>query len=48
MSTELIFDTSRDGDSIDAFKNKCEGKCPTLVIVKTNAGIIFGGYATSA
>ena len=48
ISTELIFDTSRDGDSIDSFKNKCEGKCPTLVIVKTNTGIIFGGYATSA
>lgn len=48
ISTQLIFDTSRDGDSIDAFKNKCEGICPTLVIVKTNTGIIFGGYATSA
>lgn len=47
LSTELIFDTSRDGDSIDDFKNKCEGKCPTLVIVKTNTGFIFGGYATS-
>ena len=48
ISTELIYDTSRDGDTIDSFKNKCEGKCPTLVIVKTNTGIIFGGYATSA
>ena len=48
ISTELIFDTSRDGDTIDSFKNKCEGKCPTLVIVKTDTGIIFGGYATSA
>ena len=48
ISTKLIFDTSRDGDSIDAFKNKCEGICPTLVIVKTNTGIVFGGYATSA
>jgi hypothetical protein len=47
ITTELIFDTSRDGDSIDAFKMKCEGKCPTLVIVKTTTGIIFGGYATS-
>ena len=32
MSTELIFDTSRDGDTIDAFKNKCEGQCPRTSI----------------
>ena len=45
---ELIFDTTRDGDSVDSFKNKCEGQSPTLVIVKTETGVIFGGYATSS
>ena len=45
---ELIFDTNRDGDSVDSFKNKCEGQSPTLVIVKTETGVIFGGYATSS
>ena len=47
ISAELIFDTYRDGDSIDSFKNKCEGKSPTLVIVKTNEDIIFGGFTTA-
>ena len=46
-SAELLFDTSRDSDTINAFKNKCEGQSPTLIIVKTDQGIIFGGYATS-
>ena len=45
--TNLIFCTSRDGDTIDAFKNKCENQSPTLVIIKTEKGIIFGGYASS-
>ena len=47
-STELIYDTSIDGDTINDFKRKCDGQFPTLVIVKTNLGLIFGGYATSA
>lgn len=46
-STELIFDTSRDGDTVNAFKNKCKGQSPTLIIIKTTTGEIFGGYATS-
>ena len=47
MSAELIFDTSRDGDTVNAFKNKCQGQSPTLIIIKTKIGEIFGGYATS-
>ena len=47
ISTELIFDTDKDGDTVDAFKKKCQGISPTLVIVKTTADIIFGGFATS-
>ena len=48
ISIELLFYTDRDGDSIDSFKNKCEGKSPTLVIIQTTTGIIFGGYASKA
>ena len=33
-STELIFDTSRDGDTVNAFKNKCQGQSPTLIIIE--------------
>ena len=46
-SAELIFDTSRDGDTVNAFKNKCQGQAPTLIIINTSSGEIFGGYATS-
>ena len=46
-SAELIFDTYIDGDTIDDFINKCHGKSPTLIIIRTETGIIFGGYATS-
>ena len=32
-----------DGDTTQAFKNKCEGKKPTYVIIKTKKGYKFGG-----
>ena len=48
LSAELLFDTASDGDTIDAFKSKIEGKFPTLFIIKTDVGSVFGGYATSA
>ena len=47
LSAELIFDTAKDGDSIDAFKTKIAGKFPTLFIIKTDIGVTFGAYATS-
>ena len=47
LSTELVFDTAKDGDTIDAFKKKCAGLCPTLLVVKTDMGAILGGYATT-
>ena len=45
---KLLFDTSRDGDYSSTFHDKCDGKCPTLVVIKSNTGYIFGGYVTSA
>ena len=47
LSTELIFDTATDGDTLDAFQKKCGGQFPTLIIIKTDFGQMFGGYATS-
>ena len=47
LSAELIFDTATDGDSIDAFKKKITNQSPTLFIIKTDFGQIFGAYATS-
>ena len=46
ISAELIIDTYRDGDSFDSFKNRCEGKSPTLVLIKTTQDIIFGVFTT--
>ena len=48
LSAELIFDTKTDGDTIQDFKAKCFGQFPTLVIIRTDMGFIFGGYATTA
>ena len=47
LSAELIFDTQTDGDTLEAFQKKCAGQFPTLIIIKTDLGKIFGGYATS-
>ena len=48
LKFELLFDTKKDGDYSSTFHNKCEGKYPTLIIIKSNTGYIFGGYVTSA
>ena len=48
QSAELIYDTSTDGDSIDDFKKKCYGQFPTMVLIRTDMGFMFGGYATTA
>ena len=42
----LLLNSNRDGDSTTTFINKCGGKCPTLAIIKTTNGYIFGGYTT--
>ena len=48
LKFELLFDTKRDGDFSSTFHDKCDGKYPTLIIIKSNTGYIFGGYVTSA
>ena len=48
LSAELLYDTSTDGDTIDDFKRKCFGQFPTLILIKTDMGFLFGGYATTA
>jgi hypothetical protein len=48
QNAELIFDTKTDGDSIGDFKKKCFGQFPTLLIIRTDMGFMFGGYATTA
>ena len=48
LSAELIYDTTTDGDTINDFKKKCFGQFPTLIIIRTDMGFMFGGYATTA
>ena len=42
----LIYSTSGNGDSANAFHKYCNGKGPTVTIVKGKNGHIFGGYVT--
>jgi len=41
-----IYVASMDGDSSTDFHDKCDGKGPTVVIVKTTTGNVFGGYTS--
>eukprot|EP01119_Soliformovum_irregulare_P008067 TRINITY_DN2088_c0_g1_i4.p1 TRINITY_DN2088_c0_g1~~TRINITY_DN2088_c0_g1_i4.p1 ORF type:complete len:236 (+),score=61.45 TRINITY_DN2088_c0_g1_i4:14-721(+) len=41
----LLYRGSRDGFSASSFHTQCDAKGPTLVIVHSSAGKIFGGYS---
>ena len=47
LKFNLLFDTKRDGDNSSTFHDKCDGKCPTLIVIKSSIGYVFGGYVTS-
>ena len=44
IKTTLLYSATIDGDTIDAFNKKCDGKPNTLTIIKTNNGKIIGGF----
>ena len=44
---ELLYRSSRDGQSGEAFHSKCDNKGPTVVIIETTEGGVMGGYASS-
>ena len=46
LQFQLIFRASKDGDSSKSFHKICDGKGPTVSIVKGKNGHIFGGYVT--
>ena len=46
MKFVKLLDSKVDGDSTDAFINKCANKCPTIVFVKTTKGFRFGGFTS--
>jgi len=41
---KLIYRASKDGYSASTFHSKCDNQGPTIVIIKSNLGNIFGGY----
>ena len=43
---ELLFRGSRDGLGPQAFHSKCDNKGPTLVLVRSSQGAVFGGFAS--
>ncbi len=46
LKFDLIFKASINGDTSEIFHKICDGKGPTLTIVKGKNGHIFGGYLT--
>jgi len=45
---ETIYVASKDGQASSNFHSACDGKGPTLVIVQTTTGNIFGGYTSTS
>ena len=43
---KLLLDSKRDGDLTSTFYDKCSGKYPTVILVKTSTGYRFGGYSS--
>jgi len=43
-----IYVASMDGDDSTDFHDKCDGKGPTVVIVETTTGNVFGGYTRAS
>ena len=41
----LLYRASRDGDTTQAFHNMCDNKGPTITLILTTEGWIFGGYS---
>ena len=46
FSGSIIFTASINGDSASNFHKYCDGKGPTVTLVKGKNGYIFGGYVT--
>jgi len=40
----ILYIASRDGDDISLFHKACDNQGPTLVVVQSTIGAIFGGY----
>ena len=45
---KLIYRASEHGYSVDSFHECCDDKGPTLIVIKSSGGWIFGGYTTQS
>ena len=45
---KLIYRASEHGYTAKSFHNYCDDKGPTLIIIKSSEGWIFGGYTTQS
>ena len=45
---KLLYRASKDGYTASSFHSCCNGKGPTLVVIKSTEGWIFGGYTTQS
>jgi len=43
---ELIYKASRDGFDANTFHSRCDNKGPTITIIQSNNGYLFGGYTS--
>ena len=41
-----IYDTKNDTHNVGAFHSKCDGKGPTIVLIKSDSNCRFGGYTS--
>ena len=48
ITMELLYRATKDGGSASIFHQKCDDISPTLTVIKTNTGKIFGGYTTQS
>lgn len=44
----LLYRATRDGFGADAFHAKCDNRSPTITIIQTTDGYVFGGYTQAS
>lgn len=45
---KLLYKGTEDGDTYEIFHNKCDNKGPTISIIKSTDGQVFGGYTSKS
>lgn len=46
LKTNLLYRASVDGFTSDVFHSLCDNRGPTLTLIKSNRGKVFGGFTT--